>query len=87
MNERIEKLEKSDTIKNLETDIKTYTKKYIKQTTEYTSQTTDDAVKKMKEYIKETIDKAVKEIKNPKSADDRTTSSNKESKPGDDDKT
>ena len=67
MNERIEKLEKSDTIKNLETDIKKYIKDYIEQTNG---------------YIKETIDNAVKEIKNPKPADDKITSSNKESKPG-----
>ena len=51
----------------------------------------DDATKSLetnlKEYIKKTIDNAVKEIKNPKSADDKTTSSNKESKSGDNDKT
>lgn len=92
MNERIEKLEKSDTIKNLETDIKKYIKDCTKQTTDDTRQATDNAVKEMKKYIKQTIDNAVKEIKNPKSADDKITSSNeesksgKESKPGDDDK-
>ena len=77
MNERIEKLEKSDTIKNLETNIKEYIKDYIEPTNK---------------YIEQTIDSAVKKINNPKSADDKTISSNeeskpgKESKPGDDDK-
>lgn len=83
----LKNLKKSDTIKNLETNIKTYIKWYNKQTTKYTRQATDNALKEMKEYTKQTIDNALKEIKNPKSADDKTTSSNKESKSGDNDKT